>query len=59
MPTHTSADEQLKDQAIRQALSGDTIGARETVSGVSDRRYLRDAWQMMLFIESERGMCRP
>jgi hypothetical protein len=55
MPTHTPTDEQLKDQAIRQALSGDTIGARETVSGVVDRRYLRDAWQMMLFIESERG----
>lgn len=55
MPTYTSTDEQLKDQAIRQALSGDTLGARETVSGVADRRYLRDAWQMLLFIESERG----
>ncbi len=55
MPTQIPTDEQLKDQAIRQALSGDTIGARETVSGVVDRRYLRDAWQMMLFIESERG----
>ena len=55
MPTQTPTDEQLKDQAIRQALSGDTIGARETISGVVDRRYLRDAWQMMLFIESERG----
>jgi len=55
MPTQTPTDEQLKDQAIRQALSGDTIGARETISAVVDRRYLRDAWQMMLFIESERG----
>ncbi len=55
MPTQTPTDEQLKDQAIRQALSGDTIGARETISGVVDRRYLRDAWQMLLFIESERG----
>ncbi|GKS63573.1 hypothetical protein YTPLAS72_08770 [Nitrospira sp.] len=55
MPTQTPTDEQLKDQAIRQALSGDSIGARETISGVVDRRYLRDAWQMMLFIESERG----
>lgn len=55
MPTHTPTDEQLKDQAIRQALSGDTIGARETVRKVVDRRYLRDAWQMLLFIESERG----
>ncbi len=55
MTTHMSTDEQLKDQAIRQALAGDIAGARETVSGVVDRRYLRDAWQMMLFIESERG----
>ncbi|NJN69358.1 MAG: cobalamin biosynthesis protein [Nitrospira sp.] len=45
MTTHTSTDEQLKDQAIRQALAGDITGARETVSGVVDRRYLRDAWQ--------------
>ena len=43
MPTHTPTDEQLKDQAIRQALSGDTLGARETVRRVVDRRYLRDA----------------
>lgn len=55
MPTHTPTDEQLKNQAIKQALAGDTIGARATVSGVVDRQYLRDAWQMMLFIESERG----
>ncbi|MDH4084305.1 MAG: hypothetical protein OEV99_16450 [Nitrospira sp.] len=55
MTTHTSTDEQLKDRAIRQALVGDIAGARETISGVVDRRYLRDAWQMMLFIESERG----
>lgn len=55
MPIHTSTDEQLKDQAIRQALSGDTLGARETVRRVVERRYLRDAWQMLLFIESERG----
>jgi hypothetical protein len=55
MTIQTSTDEQLKDQAIRQALAGDIAGARETVSGVVDRRYLRDAWQMMLFIESERG----
>ncbi len=55
MPTQTLTDEQLKDQAIRQALASDTIGARQTVSGIVDRRYLREAWQMMLFVESERG----
>ena len=55
MPTQTLTDEQLKDQAIGQALASDTIGARQTVSGIVDRRYLREAWQMMLFVESERG----
>ena len=55
MPTQTPTDEQLKDQAIRQALAGDTAGVRQTVSGMVDRRHLREAWQMMLFIESERG----
>jgi hypothetical protein len=30
MPTQTLTDEQLKDQAIRQALAGDTAGARQT-----------------------------
>jgi hypothetical protein len=55
MPTQTPTDAQLKDQAIRQALAGDTVGARQTVSEMVDRRYLREVWQMMLFIESERG----
>lgn len=55
MPTQPLSDEQLKNQAVRQALEGDTAGARQTVSGMVDRRYLREAWQMMLFIESERG----
>ncbi|UVT18979.1 MAG: hypothetical protein H8K03_14330 [Nitrospira sp.] len=55
MPTQTLTDEQLKNHAIRQALAGDTVGARHTVSGMVDRRYLREVWQMMLFIQSERG----
>ena len=58
MPTQTPTDEQLKNQAIRQVLAGDTAGARETVKGIVDRRYLREAWQMMLFVESERGNVR-
>lgn len=53
--THTSADEELKNQAIKQALAGDTAGARQTASEIADKRNLRDAWQMMLFVESERG----
>lgn len=58
MTTQTPTDEQLKDQAIRQALVGDTAGARRTASDIVDKRYLREAWQMMLFIESERGDVR-
>jgi len=55
MPTQTLTDEQLKDRAMRQALAGDTAGARQTANEIADKRYLREAWQMMLFIESERG----
>lgn len=55
MPTQTPTDEQLKDQAIRKALVGEAAGARQTANEIVDRRYLREAWQMMLFIESERG----
>lgn len=55
MSTQTPTDEQLKDQAIRQVLAGDTTEARQTANEIVDKRYLREAWQMMLFIESERG----
>ena len=55
MTTQTPTDEQLKDQAIRQALAGDTTEARQTANEIVDKRYLREAWQMMLFVESERG----
>ena len=55
MQTQTPTDEQLKNQVLRQTLVGDTAGARQTASEIGDRRYLREAWQMMLFVESERG----
>ena len=55
MTAQTPTDEQLKDQAIRQALAGDTTEARQTAHEIVDKRYLREAWQMMLFVESERG----
>jgi hypothetical protein len=55
MPTQTPADEELKNQVIKQVLAGDTAGARQTAGGIVDKRYLREAWQMMLFIETERG----
>jgi hypothetical protein len=55
MPTHTPTDEELKNQVIKQTLAGNTVGARQTAGEIADKRYLRDAWQMMLFVESERG----
>jgi hypothetical protein len=55
MPTQTPTDEELKDQAIRQALAGDTTEARQTANEIVEKRYLREVWQMLLFIESERG----
>lgn len=55
MTTHTSTDEELKNQVIKQVLAGDTVGAKQTANEIADKRYLRDAWQMMLFVESERG----
>ncbi len=55
MPTHTPTDEELKNQVIRQVLAGDTAGAQQTANEIADTRHLRDAWQMMLFVESERG----
>ncbi|MEQ1847198.1 MAG: hypothetical protein ABL983_16640 [Nitrospira sp.] len=55
MTTQTMTDAQLKDQAIRQALAGDITEARQTANEIVDKRYLREAWQMMLFVESERG----
>ena len=55
IPTHTPTDEELKNQVIRQVLAGDTAGAQQTANEIADTRHLRDAWQMMLFVESERG----
>lgn len=55
MPTQTPTDEQLKDLTIRQTLAGDVGGARQTAGEIADRKCLREAWQMMLFVESERG----
>jgi hypothetical protein len=41
-------DERLRDQASEQAEAGDIIGARQTVSKIIDRKYLREAWIAIL-----------
>lgn len=41
-------DKRLVERAIEQAEAGDFIGARQTVSKVIDRQYLRWAWIVIL-----------
>jgi predicted Rdx family selenoprotein len=41
-------DEELRDHAFEQAKAGDIIGARQTVSMMTDRQYLREAWIAIL-----------
>ena len=51
-PGQFPTEEQLKDYTINQALAGDTTGARQSVSGIANRTYLREAWQTILFVEA-------
>lgn len=46
--------EQLKEHAIKQALAGDSAGARRTASQIGDRENVRQAWQKILFIAAGR-----
>jgi hypothetical protein len=55
MPDRSQTDEELKDRAIEQALTGNIIGARQTVGGIVDRGYLGEAWKAILFIQTDRG----
>jgi acyl-CoA-binding protein len=48
-------DEELRDHAFEQARAGDIIGARETVSKMIDRRYLREAWITILGKQMDLG----
>lgn len=41
-------DEGLRDHAFEQTKAGDIIGARQTVSKMTDRQYLREAWITIL-----------
>lgn len=51
-PDQFSTEEQLKDYTINQALTGDTTGARQSVQGIANGAYLREAWQTILFLEA-------
>ena len=56
MPDRSQTDEELKDRAIEQALTGNIIiGGRQTVGGIVDRGYLGEAWKAILFIQTDRG----
>ena len=48
MPDQPRTDERLRDHAFEQAEAGDIIGARQTVSKMIDRQYLRGAWITIL-----------
>lgn len=55
MPDQPQADERLRDHAMKQAKAGDIIGARETVSKIIDRGYLREAWITILGKQMDLG----
>jgi acyl-CoA-binding protein len=48
MPDQPLTDERLRDHAFEQATLGDIIGARQTISKMIDRKYLREAWITIL-----------
>ena len=47
-------DENLKNCVIEQALAGDVIGARQTISEMGNPRYQREAWIAILGIQRNR-----
>jgi predicted Rdx family selenoprotein len=48
-------DEELRDHTFEQAKAGDIIGARQTVSMMTDRQYLREAWIAILGKQMDLG----
>lgn len=58
MSAEPLTDEQLKDQAIKQALAGDDAGARKTASQIRGSHNLRQAWQAMVLVAAERKNVR-
>jgi hypothetical protein len=54
MTAHTLTEAQLKDYSIKQALAGNTAGARQTANEMVDGAYLREVWQTILFVEADR-----
>jgi acyl-CoA-binding protein len=55
MPDQPRTDKRLRDYTFEQAKAGDIIGARETVSKMIDRRYLREAWITILGKQMDLG----
>jgi hypothetical protein len=55
MPDQPLTDERLRDHAFEQAKAGDIIGARQTVSKMIDRKYLREAWIAILHNQMRLG----
>lgn len=55
MPDQPLTDERLRAHAFEQAAAGDIIGARQTVSMMTDRQYLREAWIAILGKQMDLG----
>ncbi len=54
MQNPSLVDENLRNRVIEQAVAGDVIGARQTISEMVDPRYQREAWFAILGIQSDR-----
>lgn len=54
MPTPSPADEQLKNRVIEHARAGDYDCARQTIRDIVARKYLREAWLGILYIQMDR-----
>jgi len=54
MQNPSLVDENLRNRVIEQAVAGDVIGARQTISEMVDPRYQREAWMAILGIQSDR-----
>lgn len=55
MPDQPLTDKRLRDHAFEQADAGNIIRARQTVSKMIDRQYLREAWIRILGKQMDLG----
>lgn len=54
MENPSLVDEYIRNRVIEQAVAGEVIGARQSISEMVDPRYQREAWFAMLGIQRNR-----